>query len=264
MTFESFGVRVSLESDSEELLAKVLSIAETALLGKLSFIDNPKLDIGYRFGVFLDEGIYYLFQNGEQTNFSKSEFILFKFFNSMLRVTVAENAVNSVFIHAGVISWKDQAVIFPARSFKGKTSLVAELIKHGAVYFSDEYAVVDLEGLVHPFARDLSIRGVTDEYVEADISPFAFGAQVAEMPARLGCVILTEYRNGRSWRPRRLSVGNGILETIPHTIPMRADAAMSLKILNRAFSNAIIAKSYRGDVKKDAVAILAFLDKHLN
>ena len=61
-----------------------------------------------------------------------------------------------------------------------------------------------------------------------------------------------------------LTIGQGILETIPHTIPIRAATEMSLKILNMAFADAIIAKSIRGDVKRDAIAILTFLDKHLN
>jgi hypothetical protein len=39
------------------------------------------------------------------------------------RLTVAEFAVGRVFIHAGVIAWKGQAVVMPDRSFYGKTAL---------------------------------------------------------------------------------------------------------------------------------------------
>ena len=35
---------------------------------------------------------------------------------------------------------------------------MAELLRAGAVYYSDEYAVVDPWGRVHPFAKPLSIR----------------------------------------------------------------------------------------------------------
>ena len=79
----------------------------------------------------------------------------------------------------------------------------------------------------------------------------------------VGAVIISQFDAESAFRPDLLSVGQGILETLPHTIPIRADPEMSLKILNLALKDAIFAKSYRGDVKRDAVAILAFLDKHL-
>ena len=264
LTFESYGVRVSLASKQAELLAKAVGVAEKALLGKLVFIENSEPDRSYEFAFELNGGVFYLFQNGEETNSTTSEFVFFKYFNSILRVTVAENAVDRVFIHAGVVARKGKAVIFPARSFKGKSTLVAELIRLGATYYSDEYAVIGREGLVEPFPRAISLRSVIQENDEVDIAAEEFGAEVGTVPLSIGCVILTEFDQNAVWDPNKLTVGNGILETIPHTIPIRADPEMSLKILNAAFVNAIVAKSFRGDVKKDAVAILAFLDKQLD
>jgi hypothetical protein len=263
LTFESFGVRVSIESDRAALLTKANSIAEKALLGNLLFIENAASDPGYRFGMFKEGDKLRLFQNGEWTNDAATEFSFFKFYNSMLRITVAENAVNTVFVHAGVVGWKGKAVIFPGRSFRGKTTLVAELIQQGAVYYSDEYAVIGTDGLVRPFPRDLSLRDLLSADFEKDISPQSLGAEIGTVPLSVGAVIITEFDSDAEWQPAELSVGNGILETIPHTIPIRIGPEMSLKILNLAFKNAIFAKSVRGDVKRDASAILAFLDKHL-
>jgi hypothetical protein len=264
LTFESYGVRVSLECENPSLLDKALRLSEKALLGRLEFIENPSSELGYRFGFDLKGDTYYLFQNGEQTNHTTSEFVFFKYFNSMLRITVAENTVQNVFVHAGVIGWKGRAVLFPGRSFKGKTTLVAELINRDAEYYSDEYAVIRTDGRVEPFARDLSLRGIVYEYDEVEVPPILLGAKTGTAPLSVGAVVITEFREDACWQPKRLTTGEGILETLPHTIPIRAGTEMSLKILNLAFTNAIIAKSYRGDVKRDAVAILAFLDKHLN
>ena len=263
-TFESYGFRVSLESDRADLLAKAAGIAKRALLDRLVLIENPSGDAGYRFGFDLKDGVYYLFQNGQQTNYSVSEFVLFKYFNSVLRVTVAENAVDTVFLHAGVVGWKRKAAVFPGRSFKGKTTLVVELIKLGAEYYSDEYAVIGLDGKVSPFPRDLSLRSYVVEHDEVDIAPSVFGARIGVEPLNVGFVIITEFDEQAVWQPQRMSTGRGILETIPHTIPIQADTQMSLNILNLAFANAIIAKSLRGDARRDAVSILAFLDKHLD
>jgi hypothetical protein len=246
------------------LVTKAGAVAEKALLGNLSFIENPGPDRGYEFGLDHRDGVFYLSQNGEQTNSVSSEFVFFKYLNSILRVIVAENAVDRVFVHAGVVGIKGKAVLFPGRSFKGKSTLVAALIRLGVTYYSDEYAVIRHDGFVEPFPREISLRSVYQEHDEVDVPLKAFGAEIGTLPLSVGCVILTEFQQGAVWSPEKLTVGNGILETIPHTIPIRADPEMSLKILNIAFANAIVARSFRGDVEKDAVAILAFLDKQLN
>ena len=90
-------------------------------------------------------------------------------FVSRIRLTIAEFAVRRVFIHGGPVGWKGKAIVLPARSFEGKTTLVAELVKLGASYLSDEYAVVDETGFVHPFAKPLSIRASEGSLLQTDI-----------------------------------------------------------------------------------------------
>src|SRR5437867_1877526 len=75
-----------------------------------------------------------------------------------LRHYVAEASPTRVFVHAGVVGWRGSAIVIPGKSFSGKTTLVAELVRRGAVYYSDEYAVLDRRGRVRPFAKPLSIR----------------------------------------------------------------------------------------------------------
>jgi len=48
-----------------------------------------------------------------------------------------------VFVHAGVVAWRGRAIVLPGYSRAGKSTLVAELLKLGATYYSDEYAVLD-------------------------------------------------------------------------------------------------------------------------
>ena len=63
-----------------------------------------------------------------------------------------------LFVHAGVVGWQGQAILFPGRSVCGTTTLVAALIKAGATYYSDEFAVLASQGRVHPYAVPLSVR----------------------------------------------------------------------------------------------------------
>ena len=72
-------------------------------------------------------------------------------FESDLQLYVAEEAPRRVFVHAGVVRWRGKAILIPGRSFSGKTTLTAELVKAGATYYSDEYAVLDGQGRVHPY-----------------------------------------------------------------------------------------------------------------
>jgi hypothetical protein len=52
-------------------------------------------------------------------------------FETSLQHYVAEMAPRRLFVHAGVVGWREQAVLIPGRSFTGKTTLVAALVKAG-------------------------------------------------------------------------------------------------------------------------------------
>jgi len=43
-------------------------------------------------------------------------------FESHLQLTIAEYAPRRVFVHAGVVEWKGQAIVIPGMSFSGKSN----------------------------------------------------------------------------------------------------------------------------------------------
>ena len=71
---------------------------------------------------------------------------LFELLESSLHLNVALAAPRRIFVHAGVVAWKGRALLLPGSSGSGKSSLVAELVRAGATYYSDEYAVLDERG----------------------------------------------------------------------------------------------------------------------
>ena len=75
-----------------------------------------------------------------------------------LELWVAEHAQGAVFIHAGCAVANGLGIVIPGYTWFGKTSLVSALVKAGADYYSDEYAVLDHRGLVHPYPRALRVR----------------------------------------------------------------------------------------------------------
>ena len=52
-------------------------------------------------------------------------------FEDDCKLFVAEAARARVFVHAGVVGWRGKAIVLPANSFEGKSTLVAELVRHG-------------------------------------------------------------------------------------------------------------------------------------
>lgn len=176
---------------------------------------------------------------------------------SNIRLTIAEFACQYVFVHAGVVVWKDRAIIFPGYSYAGKSTLTKALIETGCLYYSDEYAVLDKSGRVSPFAKPLSIReeGGAFNYTIEEI-----GGSKGDKPAAVALVLLTEYQSGSIWQPQEISAGEGSLEVLAHTISAQRNPATALKFLNQASSNAKFIKSVRGEADQTAREILKWIE----
>src|SRR5205085_9419960 len=136
---------------------------------------------------------------------------------SDLKLYVAEAAPRRVFIHAGVVGWRGRAILIPGRSFSGKTTLVSELLRAGATYYSDEYAVLDERGRVHPFPKKLSMRESGD-HRQNDMPVEAFGGRAGSKPLPVGLVIASQYKEGARWRPVELTPGQGALTLLANTV----------------------------------------------
>lgn len=262
----SYGVTVRIESNTRELLDDAQQVARKALANQIEIIDSEAEEPAeHAFGLALDQdGTFFLFKNGEPLTHGDSKYVFMKFFNSMLRIGVAENASSHVFVHAGVVERNGLAIIFPGKSYQGKTTLVAELVRRGAVYYSDEYAVLNDDGLVEAFPRDLSVRYFDEIIREKDVPVSSFGGRSGIEPIPVGLVVLTEFQENAEWNPQIISAGQGIMEIISHTLPIRVNTDFVLKTLNKALSRAIIAKSPRGDASKAAEVILSYFDNHIN
>lgn len=174
---------------------------------------------------------------------------------SDLQLYVAEAARQRLFVHAGVVSFNNQAVVIPGRSFSGKTTLVRELITAGAIYYSDEYALIDARGRVHPYPKPLSLRGKPGEKTERR-SIEELGATAGIKPLPVAMVVVSRYKAGARWRPRLLSGGRGVLEILANTVSARRNPARALATLNRAVSGARIFKGARGEASETADFIL--------
>ena len=183
---------------------------------------------------------------------------------SAVRIAVAEYAVGRVFIHAGVVGWKGRAIIIPARSFKGKSTLTAELVRRGALYYSDEYAVLDEKARVHPFPKLLSLRGIKNDFDQIDRTVEDLGGKTGKRPIPVGMVVITEFKKGAKWNPKVLNPGEGALELLNNAVPIRRDPQFALPILGNAAKDALAFRSKRGEAKDVAPLIIDLLDQNQN
>lgn len=267
LDFEAYGVYVRLRAESEHLLDTAKQVSQQALVNCLDFVETGSRTPELTFSLTQKEDRRMFVSIGgvgdERERGGVAEIVDFsRFLNSMIRIYVAERAKRFVFIHAGVVGWKDRTIVIPGASYQGKTTLVGELIRIGAEYYSDEYAVIDETGLVHPFPRKLSFR-VDETQVPVETDAWSMGATVAEIPSPVGCVLITSYQPDGVWKPDIIGRGAGILEIIPQVIPIKYNPEFSLKVLNTAFSRAIIVKTTRGDARQTAEKLLEFFDNCL-
>jgi hypothetical protein len=163
-----------------------------------------------------------------------------------VRLHVAEMARNRVFVHAGVVAWNGQAIVMPGSSFTGKSTLTAALVRAGALYYSDEYAVLDRSGRVHPFAQPLQLR-LPGSYEQQDHPVESIGGRAGRKPCPVGLVLATRYRAGAAFRPRQISQARGMMELLAHAVSARRSPETVIGTLKHIVETAPVIKGVRGE-----------------
>ncbi len=166
----------------------------------------------------------------------------------------AFRAKDYLFVHAGVVGWQGRAILIPGRSMSGKTTLVRALLDAGATYYSDEFAVLDGEGRVHPYPLPISIRQ-GDNIVGSKIPPETLGIQSGTEPLPAALVVVTKYKPYARWRPEVLTPSQAMLALMDNTVAARRDPTFTMPILKQVAMNATTITSKRGDAKRVAPAI---------
>jgi hypothetical protein len=241
IAFESFGVRVAVATMSDEQIEQIKDLLPPGWQPC-----DPNV-VDKRFAIEPDsQNRWVMSRDGRPvTDAGLGPEHVLKLFESQLRAFVALNAPDLIFVHSGVVAVNGRLVVMPAFSFAGKSTLVAALISAGATYYSDEYAPIDEHGLVHPYARQLSLRGPGQARNDAHVK--TFGAVAGDEPMPIARVVVTNYRRGAEWKPRKLSAGESAMALLAHTVPAQSRPEQSMRHLTRAVRNAEAFESERGE-----------------
>jgi hypothetical protein len=253
VSFDAYGARIGVRVNSLDVLDMLARRLPPGTKRAASRV------VDQLFSVWIGEirgrtrGFHLLYAGSQRQARTLSEDELLETFEAAVRLGVAAAARRRVFVHAGVVGWQGRAILIPGRSGSGKTTLVTELLRAGATYYSDEFALLDERGRVHPFAKPLSIRdGAAIRRPTAE----ELGAESGSRPLPVGLIAFAAYEPGARWRPAPVSPAHGVLGLVPHTVPVRGRPEASLAALRNAVEGARIVKSRRGEAAPAAAALL--------
>lgn len=168
-----------------------------------------------------------------------------------LELWVAEYAVDRVFVHAGVVYVDGGALLFPGRSFSGKSTLVAALVERGAKYGSDEYAVISPDGLVHPYPRPISMRAEDGTRPRIQVPE----DQVGE-PAPVSLVAHLHHDPDVEPELAPISVSQSVLRLLDNTVAAQTRSDEALTFLTTAVAGASVLAGARGHAPETADRLL--------
>jgi hypothetical protein len=179
---------------------------------------------------------------------------------SRMHFTVALRARERLFVHAGVIGFMGRVVLVPGRTMTGKTTLVEALVRVGATYYSDEYAVLDEAGRVHPYPKALSIRELGRE------RPLRLGIERLPQPSGtkawpVGLIVASRFVPKGRLALRPATRAEGLLLLLANTVQARLDPHVTLRILGAAVRECAVFQGERGAADYAARVILDFLER---
>lgn len=251
LVFEAYGVGIGLTCQPSSLLEEVQTILPPGR--------RPSSESGVQVRFMLVQGAdgrYGVLSAGNPIVQGVEARMALGVLDGQIRAAIATRTTEWVFIHAGVVEHRGEAIVIPGSSFSGKTTLVRALIERGASYFSDEYAVLDFDGWVHPYPRPLSIRTGASRADTIEIPPGELGAVIGDRRARTGVVVLTSYRPEASWAPTTGTVADAALALIEHAVLARDQPQRVLSVVSKAVSGARLLEGERGEATVTAGMLL--------
>lgn len=168
-----------------------------------------------------------------------------------LAVFAAHRLSRLVAVHAAVIGWHGRALVVPARSGGGKSTLARAAHEAGATVLSDEYALIDPgTGLVTGWNRPVRILRADGGVDRLDIA-------VRSEPIPVGCVAFVTYRPAGASSWNEISRGSAAGRLLAHTICATTRPHDSLNAALAATASGHAVEGTRGDAGAAVTELLA-------
>lgn len=200
-----------------------------------------------------DDVSFLLLADGRPLVRSSEPYDIAEAFEENLKWLVAEHSPRRVFLRAGVVGWRDRAIIIPGGSRSGKSTLVRALVACGATYYSDEYAVLD-GNTVHPYRSNMP-EWVGEGAAISCLLDEVRGVQPAK-PLPVGIVLFAPYQPGAVFKPKLISRGKSLLELFKHAVAAQRSPEQVLRALDTVTRRCNALEGVRGDAHGVATYLL--------
>jgi hypothetical protein len=130
------------------------------------------------------------------------------------------------------------------------------LVQAGATLFSDEFAVLDRAGRVHPYPLPLRVKREKD-FGSERVPVEALGGTPANRPLSLGLVLSTRFAPEGPGRLTTISSGRAALEIMAHAVQARVRPNRVMEAAGNATRNALALKGRRGEAEEMVDRILS-------
>jgi hypothetical protein len=261
ISFSAFGVRMGVRVSAENLLEPLISHFPWGWKpGSSSTVERLYSVIGGGIGPRPSMRRFaFLYGDTQQLTRTANPEDLYEALEADMDFYLAQATRQRLFVHAGVVAWKGRAIVIPGRSQSGKTTLVKAFLQAGASFYSDEYAVFDLRGRVHPYPRRLSVR-VDGSDQTSRLSAESLGSATGAESLPVGLLTLTRYKAGAQWKPKALSPGQGTLGLLANALAARRQPERALATLGRVVRRVPILAGARGEAAETVASILRIVE----
>ena len=177
---------------------------------------------------------------------------------SDIDLAVARCSPQRLFVHAGVVGWRGIGIVIPGRASVGKSTLVAELVQRGAVYYSDAFAVLDDEGRVYPYRGMIEL---SDEDQSRDLRLIREDGSTE--PLAIGLIVNGTYTPEVVWQPTVIRGSRAVLPLVDATVLARENATRMPQIAAQIAAGAVTLRGPRSEAVDVAAQLLDVIDDAL-
>ena len=153
--FEILGQRVAVSCSGSETLRSIEQVYGPFKAGP----EAPAPDLSYSISEEEADGRFRLVRDAAEGETVTDLGDLLSAFDGDLTVELQKLRPDLLFLHSGVVSWTERAVLLVADSGIGKSTTCWGLLHHGFGYMSDELAPVSLDGkTIRPYSHALCMK----------------------------------------------------------------------------------------------------------
>jgi hypothetical protein len=244
VAFQVYGTRVSVTVPRAELIPTVIDQLPPDATPCEGQPGDPQfsLEIG-------EDGRYSVALNGRVLNPPQSLEGALGGLRRELFFHSVDHARDRLVVSAAAVAHEGRAILLPGPSMAGKTTLAVALVRAGAVYYADDWTLLDREGLVHPLPTLLYIKN------KEKVSAESLGGITGDRPIKVGLIANIRFRVGAHWDPRELTNAEGMMLLLQNVYGMD-EPGFAMEAARQAAAEAVVIDSERDDASEAASRLL--------